>query len=433
MTVVPVRRLVAGLVVVTIGVGLGPAQWSAAQNSESAQNTESAQSSSSKQREVQRLQDELDELDDEMSLLNEQANEAAERLRTAEAELASATRSDAQRRYIEGPGRQLDFSGDFQTVSRRRMYVTVAIGRRADRIDALNEATEDLRRGQARAKRATASAKAERDALQKTLKRTEQLAARQERLLKGAKQDVIRLLAAEETRRSAAEAKAARAAEKRRQETARKLLLQRQSDRKRAEQRRADEAASAALRRRPRIADDAVPPTTRRPSRDRPEADPPEADPPEADRPEADRPETEAPDESDEALAAEAGQASGAPQGVGGSRAVEVAMSQLGKAYVWGANGPTAFDCSGLTSYAWARAGKRLPRTSRAQYAATRRVSRGELQPGDLLFFAKPGRPIHHVGMYIGNGQMVEAPHRRARVRVRDANRRDYVGAGRVL
>jgi peptidoglycan DL-endopeptidase CwlO len=418
----PARRLVAGLVVVSIGLtcALGPAEWSAAQSS--------AESSASRQQEVERLQDQLDDLDDEMSLLNEDANEAAERLRTAEAEVASAAegareakstfdmsmkeaRSDALQRYVEGPGRQLDFSGDFQTVSRRRVYVSVAVGERADRLDALNEATEDLQRGQARAKRAAARAKAERDALQKTLRRTEQLAAKQERLLKAAERDVVTLLAAEERRRVVAEAKAVRAAEAKRQAAAKKLLAQRQAERKRTEQRLAEEAAAA--RRRPRIATDSAVPTTRPAASDRPEA--------------------AVSDESDEALAAEAGTASGAPAASGGSSAVEVAMSQLGKAYVWGATGPQAFDCSGLTSYAWARAGKRLPRTSRAQYAATRRISRSEWQPGDLLFFAKPGRPIHHVAMYIGNGKMVEAPHRRARVRVRDAYRRDYVGAGRVL
>ena len=109
--------------------------------------------------------------------------------------------------------------------------------------------------------------------------------------------------------------------------------------------------------------------------------------------------------------------------------AVEFALAQVGKPYVWGGSGPSSYDCSGLTSAAWAAAGKSLPHSSRMQYSATARVSRDALQPGDLLFY---GSPIHHVSMYIGNGQMVEAAHSGVPVRVVSADRSaDYVGAGR--
>ncbi|MGH8886574.1 MAG: NlpC/P60 family protein [Egibacteraceae bacterium] len=113
----------------------------------------------------------------------------------------------------------------------------------------------------------------------------------------------------------------------------------------------------------------------------------------------------------------------------GAPAAVRAALSQVGKPYRWGAAGPGAFDCSGLMLWAWAHAGESLPHSSRAQYALTRRVSRGQWEPGDLLFF---GRPIHHVGMYIGDGKMVAAPYSGAAVRISPvARRRDYVGAGR--
>jgi cell wall-associated NlpC family hydrolase len=78
--------------------------------------------------------------------------------------------------------------------------------------------------------------------------------------------------------------------------------------------------------------------------------------------------------------------------------------------------------------WAWAHGGVGLPHSSASQYGATARVDRGDLEPGDLLFF---GSPIHHVAMYIGNGQMVEAPYSGASVRVTAAFRSDYVGAGR--
>jgi cell wall-associated NlpC family hydrolase len=108
--------------------------------------------------------------------------------------------------------------------------------------------------------------------------------------------------------------------------------------------------------------------------------------------------------------------------------AVDAALSQVGKPYQWGASGPDSYDCSGLTMWAWAHAGVSLPHNSGAQYSTTKRVPRPDLAPGDLLFY---GNPIHHVAMYIGNGQMVEAPYTGSHVRVTSMTRSDYVGAGR--
>jgi cell wall-associated NlpC family hydrolase len=118
-------------------------------------------------------------------------------------------------------------------------------------------------------------------------------------------------------------------------------------------------------------------------------------------------------------------------------RAVEVALAQLGSPYVWGAEGPSTFDCSGLTSFAYAAAGVTIPRVSRSQFAAyagMRPVDPAHLVAGDLVFFAdNPGTPstIHHVGMYIGNGLMVEAPHTGAVVRTSPIWRPSYAGAVR--
>ncbi len=87
--------------------------------------------------------------------------------------------------------------------------------------------------------------------------------------------------------------------------------------------------------------------------------------------------------------------------------AVDTAMAQRGKPYVWAASGPGSFDCSGLVQYAYAAAGIDLPHSSRLQAGMGQRVSRNELQPGDLVAFYSP---ISHIGIYIGNGQMVHAP-----------------------
>jgi cell wall-associated NlpC family hydrolase len=87
--------------------------------------------------------------------------------------------------------------------------------------------------------------------------------------------------------------------------------------------------------------------------------------------------------------------------------AVQTACAQRGKPYVYGAEGPNTFDCSGLTMYAWKAAGRTLPHNAKAQYQAITHISRDQVRPGDLVFFYTD---LHHVGMAIGGGMMVHAP-----------------------
>jgi cell wall-associated NlpC family hydrolase len=108
--------------------------------------------------------------------------------------------------------------------------------------------------------------------------------------------------------------------------------------------------------------------------------------------------------------------------------AVREAYNQLGKPYRWGGSGPGSFDCSGLTAWVWGKAGVSLPHSSRAQYGGGRKVSRSDLQPGDLTYY---GSPIHHVGIYIGGGRMISAPQTGDVVKVQNAFRNDYAGATR--
>jgi cell wall-associated NlpC family hydrolase len=139
------------------------------------------------------------------------------------------------------------------------------------------------------------------------------------------------------------------------------------------------------------------------------------------------------------AAAARLGGRDGAAPAVGGSaavqRVIDRAMSQLGVQYVWGGGtgrGPSTgipdglgssldligFDCSGLMLYAFNGAGVSLPRVSRNQFNAGRKVPISDLRPGDMIFYQNGGAPIHHVALYIGNGKMIEAPYTGARVRV---------------
>jgi len=85
------------------------------------------------------------------------------------------------------------------------------------------------------------------------------------------------------------------------------------------------------------------------------------------------------------------------------------AASLKGRPYRYGATGPSAFDCSGYTRYVFARNGISLPRTSRAQYRATKRISKASARKGDLVFFGR-GSAVYHVGIYAGNGMMWHSP-----------------------
>ena len=97
------------------------------------------------------------------------------------------------------------------------------------------------------------------------------------------------------------------------------------------------------------------------------------------------------------------------PVGRGAAGAVAAALSRVGAPYVWGAAGPTAFDCSGLVVWAYAQVGISLPHYSGAQYLATTRISASQLQPGDLVFYGPGGS--EHVGIYMGGDQLVQAAH----------------------
>ncbi|MGH3623154.1 MAG: C40 family peptidase, partial [Sciscionella sp.] len=116
-----------------------------------------------------------------------------------------------------------------------------------------------------------------------------------------------------------------------------------------------------------------------------------------------------------------------APAGAAGV-AMDAALGERGAAYVWGADGPSSYDCSGLMMYAYGRAGISLPHSAEAQSTMGRSVSRDALQPGDLVFF---GSPVHHVGMYVGDGMMVDASTEGVPVRV-EPLQSDYAGARRL-
>ena len=114
-----------------------------------------------------------------------------------------------------------------------------------------------------------------------------------------------------------------------------------------------------------------------------------------------------------------------------GGIAIKYALAQIGDKYVFGADGLTYWDCSGLTMRAFAAAGVSLPHSSRAQYRYGKAVAKKDLQPGDLVFF---GKPISHVAIYLGPDRMLHAPRSGSRVKIAnlDMGRKPYIGARRL-
>jgi cell wall-associated NlpC family hydrolase len=136
-------------------------------------------------------------------------------------------------------------------------------------------------------------------------------------------------------------------------------------------------------------------------------------------------------EDADQASSLAAAKKAGAVSGRAG-KALQFALKQIGDKYVFGADGMTYWDCSGLTMRAFQTAGVSLPHSSRAQYNYGKLVKRSNLAAGDLVFF---GRPISHVGIYLGGGKMVHAPRSGSRVKVASASslgNKPYIGARRL-
>ncbi|MGW3603005.1 NlpC/P60 family protein [Micromonospora sp. NPDC005161] len=108
--------------------------------------------------------------------------------------------------------------------------------------------------------------------------------------------------------------------------------------------------------------------------------------------------------------------------------AVRYAYGALGKPYVWAADGPNGYDCSGLTSAAWRAAGKSLPHNTRMQWGAVAHIGRSDLRPGDLVFY----RGLGHVALYVGGNQVIDAPSAGRNVLKRGMNMMPIQGYGRV-
>lgn len=348
-----------------------------------------------KRAEADRIARQLDTLAREASILTEQLNQARLRADRVEADAAGAEAAaaaaelaaDQARTALRRHAVEAYMAGGFVSLSAGlntddaaeaitgQQYLSVIAKGKADAIDALRAATLAHREKQAELDRARLAARQALDAVDARRGRAATAVSAERRVLAQVQGELAGMVEAERARRAAEEArKAQELASRRSQEEA---------------QRRA-----AAPRPTAPPANPSKPPPATRPTS-------PSAPPP--------------------------------PAASGASGAVEEAKRHLGKPYEYGASGPERFDCSGLTSYAWRHGGgKSLPHSSKAQYSSTARVSMDDIAPGDLLFYGPDPGGIHHVGIYVGGGQMIEAPETGKNVRYASIHRRDLVGIGRV-
>lgn len=339
--------------------------------------TDRAQSIGSLQERARKIASELEQLDERTNTLDERYNSAMAELDTLREQLAAnqsdvdaarkeldATRKRAQNfavnAYVSGDdsnvGSLVGVADDAIDASRRRTYLASQYGESADVIDGLVASQKDLADREAGLESASAVIDGKVAELDRSRAAIEATIAERKQLQASVEGELAEALAAEQERqRREAEAKA------------------------RAEAEAA--AARAAAARRPQavavqparaggsggVTAAAVPSVTAAPATRN-------LVPPPSDAP----------------------------------AAVQLALAQQGDPYKWAADGPDSFDCSGLVMFAYRAANLSLPHSSRALRSMTRSLSADELQPGDLVF---GGSPVHHVGIYIGNGQMVHAPH----------------------
>lgn len=261
--------------------------------------------------------------------------------------------------------------------------------------DRTNERIQDLQLAQAELASSKRTADEARAAIATSKTEQQKVAERYDELQAEA-EAVLKKLTAEEKARLEAERK------KKEEEQARRLA---------DEQRASREAARAALEREQNDASSSPAPSSSPSSSSSSSASPDGS---------SARPEAEATTEAAETSASGSGRA---------SQAVAYALAQVGKPYVMGSTGPSAYDCSGLMLASYRSAGVGLPRTSQAQYGAGRSVSMSNIQPGDLVFYYSG---ISHVGMYIGNGRIVDAANPRKGVRVTSLTSMPVAGVRRV-
>jgi len=343
-----------------------------------------------KQAQAEQISAKLADLDSQMELLGEEYNQARLQLDQVQIDIDDAARRvDAANRELAQRQAELDryavaaymnggsgsvtealLTGQGDEVGRQVEYLRVASANRRKIIDEVRVARESADAELDRLGQAKAQAEALRQDLDQKRSDTEKASGRQQALLADVNGELLQLV-------QDAQARAAQQAD---EEVKARLLGTGTGD---------DPSQPVGDPTGPTSPDGPTTPTTTRPST-----------PPTTVKPVTPPPTPPPPGKPPAPLPAAA-------------RAVELARTQLGVPYLWAGSDPEdGFDCSGLIMWAYAGAGKSLPHSSQLMANVTRHINFTDLEPGDLLFY---GSPIHHVGMYVGNGQMIEATPRRGR------------------
>jgi cell wall-associated NlpC family hydrolase len=386
-----------------------------------------------KQRQVNQITDEIERLGDTAANLGEAYNGAVVQLQQAQADVVAAqTKLDdlqsrlqtvrsaaaafAVRAYMyadqtSGVASLLAGTSVSNGSAQREGYNAVALGNSADVTDNMKALIQDADAQKAVLEAAQARQARFADDTKSRQKAAETAQAAQQQALVKVKGELATLVVQEQQRRAAAAAAQA-AAEKQRAEAALVAAAQQQAQAAAA----ARSTAAAVPAARPQSPGSSSAPTTQaNGNSDTGNGDAGRGDSPgttQAPAKKADPPAVDVPATSP-----------------GAATAVRAALSQLGVPYRFAAASPgVAFDCSGLTMWAWSQAGVSLPHFAAAQYATLPHVSRDELQPGDLVFFYSD---LSHVGIYIGNGQFVHAPRTGDVVKISPLAGRNFVGAAR--
>lgn len=362
-----------------------------------------------KQAEASRIADEVEEIGTRASIALEAYRQGQVLLEEADAALFEArrrveelrgqyeaTRDLADSRIVDmyqgqhapDPLTMLDAT-NAQDLGSRQHYTSVVAARDRRALGLLRVRRDDLATEERRVAQQRDEVAAQTEALKEQKVTVEAAMAERRSALDQAQGELAALVAEEQQRRQAAEEARQREAARRRAE---------EDARRRADEEARRQATTTTTTATPGVSPPSVGPTT---TTSAPAADPVPPDEPSGPAP---------------------------PVHPRAGEAVQAAMDKVGAPYQWGGNGPDSFDCSGLTSYAWAAVGVRIPRSSGMQKAGLPPVALSAIAPGDLLFY---GTPVHHVGMYIGDGKMVNAPFTGDYVRINSIYRRDFVGAAR--
>jgi len=340
----------------------------------------SADQISDKKAEAHQVAAKLDQLNQKLDSLNEQYNQAIIELKTADGVVADAQhkvdetnkqldektkqlRSFAVEAYVTGndtPTFEAVITSTAEVASQKQSYLEAASGSRQDLVDELQATKQDVANQVTKLTAAQQHALQVRDTLKSSKQQADAAIAEQQQVSSQVQGELATMVAAEQ--QSEADARAAAAAAQA------KALV---------DQRKATPIATP-------LAPPVTPPTPKNPGNPPPIIDPVNPDP------------------------------NGGSPTPGAGAAIAAAESALGVPYVWAGADMSGFDCSGLMMWAWARGGHSLPHSSYAQYAMTRHIALSQLLPGDLVFFDSLG----HVGLYIGDGMMIHAPHTGDVVRV---------------